>query len=552
MAQNGRQGSATGRTNSTGDRAGAGSAGRGGSGSSSGRGSSRRRRVVIGSRAVGDEPTRDGGSRGGSRRGGSGTGRTRDAGTGGGSGRGRSGSGGGRSGGDRTGGSRASGSGSGSGGGRNPRRGRNDGTPDRTPDRRPERTQDRPAAPAADTNAGAPAAPTSVDTSVTFGDLGIPLEMCRSLASEGIEHPFPIQAAAIPDAVAGRDVLGRGPTGSGKTLTFGLPMLTGLRGAASKPGRPRGLILVPTRELAHQVAERLEPLAAALGQRVLPVVGGVNIKRNLTALARPVDLLVATPGRAQDLVNQKALALGDVSVVTLDEADQMADMGFLPQVRTLLAHVPGNAQHLFFSATLDGDIRVLVDEIMVDPVTHSTTGGEAQVDSTEHRLGVVPDRETRNEVVLDLGQRATKTIMFMRTKHGVDRQAKKLVRAGVRAVALHGDKGQNSRMRSIADFTSGDATVLVATDIAARGIDIKGVDLVVHVDPPAEHKAYVHRAGRTGRAGASGQVLTLTFAADKAETLAMMRKAGVDPQVVETTRTGTDGATDLLSRTDLP
>jgi superfamily II DNA/RNA helicase len=391
--------------------------------------------------------------------------------------------------------------------------------------RNPEVSQVRAQRPAPES----PGPATGVDTSVRFSGMGLPTPVVNELTHQGLVHPFPIQAAAIPDGLAGRDVLGRGPTGSGKTFTFGLPVISRLVGGSSKPGHPRAAVLVPTRELAQQVADRLRPLAEAVGQRVIEVVGGVNIKRNFTALARPVDILVATPGRAEDLIGQKALFLDRVEIVALDEADQMADMGFLPQVRRLLDRMPSDAQHLFFSATLDGDIKVLIDQYMNDPVTHSTGEVTAKVGSMDHYLGVVPDKPFRNEVVLELGRVSTKTIMFMRTKHTVDRQVKKLVRDGTPAVGLHGDKGQGARTRAIREFTDGTATVLVATDIAARGIDIKGVDLVVHIDPPAEHKAYVHRAGRTARAGEKGTVLTLTLEDQKKDTVAMMRKAGVTP-----------------------
>ncbi len=381
--------------------------------------------------------------------------------------------------------------------------------------------------------AAATAVPTEpaagVDTSMLFADMGLPDPVVKELTAQGLKHPFPIQAAAIPDGLAGKDVLGRGPTGSGKTFTFGLPVIARLTGGASRPGKPRALILVPTRELAQQVAGRLRPLAESVGQRVIEVVGGVNIKRNLTALARPVDILVATPGRAEDLIRQKALDLTQVEIVALDEADQMADMGFLPQVRRLVDHIPADAQHLFFSATLDGDIKVLVQRYMNDPITHSTGEVRAKVDTMAHFLGVVDDKTARNDVVLQLGRASTRTIMFMRTKHTVDRQVKKLVRDGVPAVGIHGNKGQGARTRAIEEFSDGRATVLVATDIAARGIDIKGVDLVVHIDPPAEHKAYVHRAGRTARAGETGTVLTLTTAETRRDTEQMMRKAGVSP-----------------------
>ncbi|MBF9011942.1 DEAD/DEAH box helicase [Corynebacterium phoceense] len=368
----------------------------------------------------------------------------------------------------------------------------------------------------------------------TFADLGLPRDIVYILSRQGIESPFPIQEAAIPDALAGKDVLGRGPTGSGKTFTFGLPIITRLADSgASKPQRPRGLILAPTRELAIQIQERLDEPANALGLRTLAVVGGVNINHHIRALARPVDILVATPGRAQDLINQKKLSLADVQITALDEADHMADMGFLPQVRKLLDLTSNTGQRLLFSATLDGNVNKLVKQYMHNPVTHSTAPVEAAVGTMEHFVAFVGDRDTRNDVVLTLGAREGKTIMFMRTKHGVDRQAKKLRRAGINAMPLHGDKGQGARTRAIEGFGDGSVPVLVATDIAARGIDIDDVSLVVHVDPPAEHKAYLHRAGRTARGGHSGTVLTLVMDQQRDEVAALLKKAGVEARKLE-------------------
>jgi superfamily II DNA/RNA helicase len=457
-----------------------------------------------------------------------------------------------KSGGQKSGGQKSGGQRSGGQRGAQQSRGRTSGgNRNQQQRRRPQRSQQRdehPVVRSTDPVAAAPHTPagpaTGVDMSLSFADMGLPEPVVRELTQQGLVHPFPIQAAAIPDGLAGRDVLGRGPTGSGKTFTFGLPVVTRLVGGASKPGHPRGLVLVPTRELAQQVAGRLRPLAESVGQRVIEIVGGVNIKRHITALARPVDILVATPGRAEDLIGQGKLFFDSVETIALDEADQMADMGFLPQVRRLLDRTPSDAQHLFFSATLDGDIKVLIQRYMNDPVTHSTGEVAAKVERMDHYLGVVPDKPARNDVVIELGLASTKTIMFMRTKHTVDRQVKKLVRAGVPAVGLHGNKGQGARTRAIGEFADGTATVLVATDIAARGIDIKGVDLVVHIDPPAEHKAYVHRAGRTARAGERGTVLTLTTAETEKDTLAMMKKAGVTPTVW---RLGTHGIGDHLT-----
>lgn len=368
-----------------------------------------------------------------------------------------------------------------------------------------------------------------MEAMTTFADLGLPRDVVRVLDKQGITTPFPIQAAAIPDALAGKDVLGRGPTGSGKTFTFGLPMLTRLaESGVSRPAHPRGLVLAPTRELAIQIQQRLEEPAAALGLRVLAVVGGVNINNHIRSLARPVDLLVATPGRAQDLIDQSKLFFDHVAITALDEADQMADMGFLPQVRKLLKVTPADGQRLLFSATLDGEVNKLVNQFLHDPVTHSTAPVEAAVDTMEHHLIFIGTREARNDVVLRLGARKGKTIMFMRTKHGVDRQAKKLRRVGINALPLHGDKGQGSRTAAIEGFADGSVPVLVATDIAARGIDIADVSLVVHVDPPAEHKAYLHRSGRTARGGDSGTVVTLVTDEQRDEVAKLIQKAGVN------------------------
>ncbi|GAB3943604.1 DEAD/DEAH box helicase [Corynebacterium tapiri] len=367
----------------------------------------------------------------------------------------------------------------------------------------------------------------------TFADLGLPVPITQVLTKQGIIEPFPIQAAAIPDALVGRDVLGRGPTGSGKTFTFGLPMLARLTGRGlSRPGHPRGLILTPTRELASQIRERLEDPAAAVGLRVIEVVGGVNINHHLRALTQSVDLLVATPGRAQDLINQKKLHLDEVCITALDEADQMADMGFLPQVRKLLDLTPRDGQRLLFSATLDGEVNKLVERYLTNPRTHSTAPAQAAVDTMTHKRLLVGTRESKNEVVARIAAREGKTIMFMRTKHGVDRQVKKLRRIGIDAHGLHGDKSQGARTRAISGFHDGSIPVLVATDIAARGIDVHDVSLVVHVDPPAEHKAYLHRAGRTARAGTAGMVVTLVMDEQTKEVETLMRKAGVSADEV--------------------
>ncbi|AZA11389.1 DEAD/DEAH box helicase [Corynebacterium gerontici] len=367
----------------------------------------------------------------------------------------------------------------------------------------------------------------------SFQSLGLPVPIVHELQRQGISSPFPIQAAAIPSALEGRDVLGRGPTGSGKTFTFGLPMIARLAGAASRPGKPRGLVLVPTRELALQVRERLEPFAQAMGLRTIEVFGGVNINRNLTMLAAPVDLLIATPGRLQDLMDRKAISLEHVAITTLDEADQMADMGFLPQVRRLLDTTPKHCQRLLFSATLDGDVDKLVQRYMRDPLVHSTAKVEQAVDTMTHYQFQAADRDERNHLVLEIAGRRGKTIMFMRTKHAVDRQVKKMRRLGINAAGLHGDKGQNTRTKAVSAFTSGEVPVLVATDVAARGIDISDVDLVVHIDPPSEHKAYLHRAGRTARAGSTGVVLTLCTPEQRRDVDTVLSKAGVKATVLK-------------------
>ncbi|WP_188828214.1 DEAD/DEAH box helicase [Nocardia camponoti] len=353
------------------------------------------------------------------------------------------------------------------------------------------------------------------------------------MRNQGITAPFPIQAATIGDALAGRDVLGRGPTGSGKTLAFGLPMLTRLTGSSSKPGRPRGLVLVPTRELASQIEKALDEAALSLGLRVYSVVGGAPIKRQADRLARGVDLLIATPGRLDDLIKQGAASLSDVAITALDEADHMADMGFLPQVTKLLDRTPKEGQRLLFSATLDGDVDKLVKRYLHNPVTHSTAPPAAAVSTMSHHLLYVRDKFVKRDVATEIAARDGLTIMFVRTKHGADRLAKQLRGAGVAAGSLHGGKAQNNRTRTLAAFADGSVPVLVTTDVAARGIHIDGVSLVVHFDPPAEHKAYLHRAGRTARAGEEGVVVTLVTGEERKDVNAMTRKAGISVDGVE-------------------
>jgi superfamily II DNA/RNA helicase len=376
----------------------------------------------------------------------------------------------------------------------------------------------------------APATEVSTEiASVTFGDLGVPSELVRVLTREGIRTPFEIQVATIPDALAGRDVLGRGQTGSGKTLAFGLALLARVaQGGRAKPLKPKALILVPTRELAMQVADALTPLGRAVGVFLKTAVGGVPYDRQVDALRRGVEVIVATPGRLGDLIERGVCSLDSVEITVLDEADQMADMGFLPEVTELLAKTPEHAQRLLFSATLDGDVQVLVDRFMHDAVTHSTDPSEASVSTMDHHMLLIPPHE-KFPITAAIANRAGKTIVFARTQMGVDRLVEQLRAVGVRAGALHGGKTQRVRTRTLAEFKEGRSNVLVATDVAARGIHVDGISLVVHVDPPKDPKDYLHRAGRTARAGESGAVVTLVLPKQRRTTQSMMGKAGVHP-----------------------
>jgi len=369
-----------------------------------------------------------------------------------------------------------------------------------------------------------PSAPT-----ISFADLGVPAELVRVLNREGITTPFEIQAATVPDALAGRDVLGRGQTGSGKTLAFGLPLLARVaKGGRALPHQPKALILVPTRELAMQVADALMPLGRSVGVFLKTAVGGVPYDRQMDALRRGVEVIVATPGRLGDLIERGACRLDAVEVTVLDEADQMADMGFLPEVTELLAKTPANAQRLLFSATLDGDVDALVRRFMNDPVTHSTNPAEASVSTMDHHMLLIPPHD-KFPITASIANRAGKTIVFARTQMGVDRLVDQLAAVGVRAGALHGGKTQRVRTRTLAEFKEGRTNVLVATDVAARGIHVDGISLVMHVDPPKDPKDYLHRAGRTARAGESGAVVTLVLPKQRRSTASMMLKAGVEP-----------------------
>lgn len=339
----------------------------------------------------------------------------------------------------------------------------------------------------------------------TFADAGLPRALVDALASRGITTPFPIQSLALPDALAGRDIAGRAKTGSGKTLAFGLPAL--VRAPKGGPRRPTALVLAPTRELAQQIAGELEPLGATVDRVVGVVCGGAALDAQVNALRRGVDLVVATPGRLIDLIRRGDVGLGQVSVLVIDEADRMADLGFLPQVEWVLRHVPPGAQKMLFSATLDGAVRSLARELS-DPVNHSVEEGTVTVDSMVHRFLKVHGMD-KAKVIAAVARSADRVLVFSRTKRGCDRLASDLADLGVGVSALHGDLRQDRRERALAGFAQGRRPVLVATDVVARGIHVDEVDVVIHADPPEDHKGYLHRSGRTARAGAAGLVVSL-------------------------------------------
>lgn len=366
----------------------------------------------------------------------------------------------------------------------------------------------------------------------TFADLGLPKAVVATLAADGVESPFPIQAATLPDSLAGRDVLGRGRTGSGKTYAFLLPVVTRLTANPVKrvPGRPRALILAPTRELAAQISASLAPLAAATDLRTVTIIGGVGPNPQIQALRQGVDIVIACPGRLEDHVKSRHADLSGVEITVLDEADHMADLGFLPPVKRLLDKTPRNGQRMLFSATLDGGVDVLVKRYLTDPVVHSVDSEQSPVTAMEHHVLHV-DKGARLGVLADLAASPGRTIVFARTKHGAKNLARQLNSRGVSTVELHGNLSQNARTRNLAAFSDGSATVLVATDIAARGIHVDDVSLVVHADPPVEHKAYLHRSGRTARAGADGTVVTLMLDEQVSDVRQLTRKAGVKPTI---------------------
>ena len=373
-----------------------------------------------------------------------------------------------------------------------------------------------------------------VDPSNGFLALGVPETLCAALSLDGIDAPFPIQVATLPDSLAGRDVLGRGRTGSGKTLAFGLAVLTRLSTLQldRRPGRPRALILAPTRELALQIDATIAPLAQRVGLRSTTVFGGVGQNPQVDALRRGVDIVVACPGRLEDLITQGHCKLDQVEITVLDEADHMADLGFLPGVKRLLDRTPDECQRLLFSATLDNGVDVLVKRYMTDPVTHSVDSEQSPVETMTHHVFHVTT-DDRLPVIVDLAAAPGRTIIFTRTKHRAKQLTRQLNAHGVVSVEMHGNLSQNVRTRNLSAFADGRAAALVATDIAARGIHVDEVSLVIHADPPIEHKAYLHRSGRTARAGNEGVVVTLATESQRKDVAQLTRKAGIDPVVTK-------------------
>ncbi|MGZ0244116.1 MAG: DEAD/DEAH box helicase [Actinomycetales bacterium] len=367
-------------------------------------------------------------------------------------------------------------------------------------------------------------------SSKTFIDLGVPAKIAAVLSAQGIDTPFPIQVDSLPDTLAGRDVLGRGKTGSGKTLAFGIPMVARLAVSSnSNQGmrKPRGLVLAPTRELATQITNALQPLANAMDLRVTTIFGGVPQKKQVQALRDGVEIIVATPGRLEDLMAQGILKLDAIEITVLDEADHMADLGFLPGVTRILNATPRGGQRLLFSATLDNGVKKLVDKFLQNQVMHAVDEANSPVTQMTHHVLEASDAEAKKRLVYALASGTGRRILFMRTKHHAKKLAKALTQAGIPAVDLHGNLSQAARDRNLEAFSTGRARVLVATDVAARGVHVDGVDLVIHVDPPAEHKAYLHRSGRTARAGASGDVVTISLPTQRKDLSDLLSKAKI-------------------------
>ncbi|MCU0310196.1 MAG: DEAD/DEAH box helicase [Acidimicrobiales bacterium] len=364
----------------------------------------------------------------------------------------------------------------------------------------------------------------------TFSDLGVSPDYAAALAERGIASPFPIQELTIPDALAGRDVCGKAKTGSGKTLAFGLPVLERVK--AAEPRRPRALILVPTRELAVQVCDELVAIGATRDVTVGAVYGGASMENQIKKLNKGVEVVVATPGRMIDLIDRKEVFLDDVAQVVLDEADRMADMGFLPQVEWILRHIPGQHQTLLFSATLDGVVDTLIKRYQTDPAMHEVASSQVTVEEMHHRFLHVHEMD-RVKVAAAIVRNSHRTIVFVRTKRAADRVASDLRREGVEAASIHGDLRQSHREKALADFSADKLHVLVATDVAARGIHVDDVDVVIHFDPPEDAKAYLHRSGRTARAGESGVVVTLVLWNEELEIKRLQKRLKLEQPIVE-------------------
>ncbi len=365
----------------------------------------------------------------------------------------------------------------------------------------------------------------------SFRDLGIPAALVNALSAQGINEPFPIQVATVPDAIAGHDILGRGQTGSGKTLAFSLALLSNIAGRQANAHKPLALILTPTRELAQQIDEVLLPLARSVGHASVVVAGGMSYAKQITAMRKGTAILVATPGRLIDLLNKGEVQLDQLEITVLDEADQMADMGFLPVVQEILDQAKQGGQRLLFSATLDRGVDALVRRYLNNPKTHSLQNDRASVSTMEHYL-VVMDPSEKDEVTAEIAARNGKTILFVKTQRGADRLADKLAHAGVAVGALHGGKSQAVRTRTLALFKESENAALVATDVAARGIHVDGISLVVHVDPAQDHKDYLHRSGRTARAGESGTVVSIATTRQQKSVKSLAVRAGVNPSTV--------------------
>ncbi|MFJ4919191.1 DEAD/DEAH box helicase [Streptomyces sp. NPDC088725] len=363
-----------------------------------------------------------------------------------------------------------------------------------------------------------------------FDELDMPAGLLKTLTAQGVTEPFPIQGATLPNSLAGRDILGRGRTGSGKTLAFGLALLARTAGRRAEPRAPLVMVLVPTRELAQQVTDALTPYATAVNLKLATVVGGLSISKQAAQLRRGAEVLVATPGRLKDLIERGDCRLDQVEITVLDEADQMADMGFMPQVTALLKQVRADGQRMLFSATLDKNIDRLVRQYLTDPVVHSVDPSQGAVTTMEHHVLYVLDETDKKAVTIRIAARDGRVLLFLDTKRSVDRLVKRLLASGVRAAGLHGGRSQPQRNRTLEQFKTGQVTALVATNVAARGIHVDDLDLVVNVDPPVDHKDYLHRGGRTARAGESGSVVTLVLPEQRREMTRLMSDAGIDPR----------------------